>query len=232
MSAIQRVGGALRRRADRLRHGRKGSAELEFWKERSRDEGRLANAHYEEFFTTRFGLERSFFAGARVLDVGCGPRGSLEWANEAAERVGVDPLVEDYRALGIDDHAMTYVCAPAEDMPFPDGHFDVVATFNALDHVDDARAAIRELARVTRPGGTALVTVEVGHEPTVTEPQAFGWELVDEFAGAWRIDLERRFALGDDHNVYRAWAHEEPWQSGAGLLVMRLTRLDPAAPRT
>jgi SAM-dependent methyltransferase len=140
--------------------------------------------------------------------------------------------VDDYRELGIDDHAMDYACAPAEALPFPDGHFDVVATFNALDHVDDARAAIRELARVTRPGGTALVTVEVGHEPTVTEPQAFGWELLDEFAGDWRIEQEGRFALGDDHNVYRAWAFEEPWQSGPGLLVLRLTRVGEPAVRT
>lgn len=50
-------------------------------------------------------------AGRRVLDVGCGPRGSLEWADRARVRVGLDPLVDAYRELGVADHAMGYVAA-------------------------------------------------------------------------------------------------------------------------
>ena len=97
----------------------------------------LSNAHYAWCFTDCFGLPLELYDGKRVLDVGCGPRGSLEWAERAAERVGLDPLADEYQRLHSREHAMTYVAAPAESIPFPDGHFDVVSTMNSLDHVDD-----------------------------------------------------------------------------------------------
>ncbi len=75
-----------------------------------------------------FGLPLELYDGKRVLDLGCGPRGSLEWAERAAERVGLDPLADEYQRLHSREHAMTYVAAPAEAIPFPDSHFDVVST--------------------------------------------------------------------------------------------------------
>src|SRR5687767_10314946 len=51
------------------------------WKEKEAQEsGRLLNTHYEPFYTTVFGLTHADYAGKAVLDIGCGPRGSLEWA--------------------------------------------------------------------------------------------------------------------------------------------------------
>ena len=38
------------------------------------------NSRYQSYFTDNFDLKPEFFAGKRILDVGCGPRGSLEWA--------------------------------------------------------------------------------------------------------------------------------------------------------
>jgi SAM-dependent methyltransferase len=198
--------------------------ELRFWQGRMRaDAGALGNSHFEEFFCRHSGLDRAFYDGKRILDIGCGPRGSLEWADMAAERVGLDPLVPGYRSLGIDGHEMTYVGAPAERIPFPAGHFDVVTTFNALDHVDDLDAALREIARVTAAGGTWLVAVEAGAPPSSTEPQTIPWDFLDGKEG-WSTDEVRRIAMDDDHNVYKAWAHGVPWRGGPGLLVGRLRR--------
>src|SRR5512145_2406788 len=134
--------------------------ELACWRKKLRQEsGQLSHRHYERFYTTFFGIEREFYAGKRIVDIGCGPRGSLEWADMAAERVGLDPLVSAYRALGIDRHRMAYVNAPAERIPFPDAYFDVVTSFNSLDHVDDLGQAIREIKRVAKPGGLFLLIV-------------------------------------------------------------------------
>jgi len=212
----------MRRALDWLRERRdpKGTHEFGFWRERYEAEGRLANAQFERFFTTQFGLDRDFYTGKRMLDVGCGPRGSLEWATMAAERVGVDPLVGNYRALGIEAHAMTYVEAGAERLPFEDAHFDVVSCFNALDHVDDVDAAIRELTRVARPGALGLLLVEVEHEPTVTEPQTLSWDIVDRFAG-WTVIAHQRVALDAAHDVYGSWVRGLPWEGGPGLLSAR-----------
>src|SRR3954468_20042683 len=115
----------------RWRRQSKGDHELAFWRARMDDEGgRLENRHYEHFFTTWFGLDRDFYVGRRVLDVGCGPRGSLEWATMAARRAGLDPLADAYRSeLGASERAMEYLAAGAEAIPAPDDAFDVVTSF-------------------------------------------------------------------------------------------------------
>src|SRR5690348_6575594 len=87
--------------------------EFAFWVSRFARERRLSNSHYEFLFTELFGLDPSFYAGKRIVDIGCGPRGSLEWADMAAERVGVDPLAGAYQALGARHHKMRYVTANA-----------------------------------------------------------------------------------------------------------------------
>src|SRR4051794_10201540 len=153
---IERVGRRL--------HPTKASAEMGYWHDRVEAEGQLRNDWYERAFTAHFGVDRSFYANRRVLDIGCGPRGSLEWCDEAAETVGLDPLADRYLKLGAEQHRMRYVEAGAERIPFEDGHFDIVSCLNSLDHVDDVDAAIREITRVTRRDGTLLLFCEIGHE--------------------------------------------------------------------
>jgi SAM-dependent methyltransferase len=186
---VKRLGNLLRREPAHA----KEDAELAYWRERLAKQGPLEEgAHlYRLVFLDHFGLDESFYDGKRLLDIGCGPRGSLTWAAGAAERVGLDPLVAQYRQLQHGDHGMTYVEAGAEAIPFNDGHFDVVSSVNSLDHVEDVDRAIAEISRVTRSGGTFLLLVDVGHEPTPTEPHELDWDLVDRFSTAWRV-IERR----------------------------------------
>jgi SAM-dependent methyltransferase len=209
---------------------RRGKAwhELSYWKQRQRSEGTLGNAHYERLFTEMFGVDRSFYDGKRLLDIGCGPRGSLEWATNAAQRVGLDPLVGAYRALGIGSHTMDYCEAPAEEIPFPDGHFDVITSINSLDHVDDPAAVMAEIARVLRPGGDFLLEVEVGHDPTPTEPIAFWFDVLDDLGRYFDVIDERRFELPEGHWVHDAWSRGAPFDLGRGrhpgVLVARLRK--------
>jgi ubiquinone/menaquinone biosynthesis C-methylase UbiE len=63
---------------------------------------------------------------------------------------------------------------------------------NALDHVADPDRALRELARVTAPGGIVLLLVEVGHGPTVTEPHTISWDVADALSPAFTPELVRR----------------------------------------
>lgn len=207
---------------DRAKRGQ----ELAYWHRAQRIDPTLDNAHYQRCFTTAFGLDRAHFTAKRMLDVGCGPRGTLEWASDAAERVGLDPLIADYQDLGIEKHAMRYVCAPAETIPFDDGHFDVVSSFNSLDHVDDLDRSISSLIRVTRAGGDILLIVETGHRPRITEPISLSWDVLDKFKPACDVIVERRLQ-NLDGGIYTSIERALPFDADSddeGVLVARLRR--------
>lgn len=171
----------------------KAASELAFWRRTLSSRTTIENRHYEYLFTALFGVKREYYAGRRVLDVGCGPRGSLEWAAMARQRVGLDPLVGAYRFFGITRHATTYVQACSEAIPFIASVFDIVAVFNSLDHVDNLDRSLYEISRVLAPGGYLLLIVEVNHEPTLTEPMTFSWDIPKRFPPGLRVLREYRF---------------------------------------
>ena len=200
---------------------RKRRAELAYWSDRAREEGELLNGWYETAFTRHFALDRAFYAGKRILDVGCGPRGSLEWAHDAAERVGADPLAAEYERLNGGRHAMRYVQARAEALPFADGSFDVVSSFNSLDHVEDVDAVLAQLRRVLAPGGTLLLLVETGRPPTVTEPNELDTGIVER-VGLQCVDARHyRQTTG---GLYLDLDAGIPWDDGKGWLAARFLR--------
>src|SRR5262245_60896715 len=95
-------------------------------------------------------------AGQRALDVGCGP-GAL--ARELVSRLGADhvaaadpsePFVEAARERnpGVDVRL-----AAAERLPFGDDEFDAALAQLVVHFMKDPVAGLREMARVTRPGG-------------------------------------------------------------------------------
>jgi ubiquinone/menaquinone biosynthesis C-methylase UbiE len=128
------------------------------------------NNHFSYFYTEEFGFDFDFFTNKRLLDIGCGPSGSLEWATGAKERIGIDPLAKEYLWLGAWKHKMKYLAVGSEKMPFPDQYFDMIFSFNSLDHVDDLDASCNEISRVLRPGGYFLLITDCNHAATITEP--------------------------------------------------------------
>ncbi|MFC4064566.1 methyltransferase domain-containing protein [Actinoplanes subglobosus] len=98
-------------------------------------------------------------AGERLLDAGSG---SGEVARLLAARVGPagEVLAVDHSsaitAAAVSRHdgsAVSYLTGDAAALAMPDDHVDGVWCERVLQHVDDADATIRELVRVTRPGG-------------------------------------------------------------------------------
>jgi ubiquinone/menaquinone biosynthesis C-methylase UbiE len=105
----------------------------------------------------KFGLDAKFFQGRRVLDVGCGPVGLIHFLPQAAERVRLDPLLHMYEEkLPLPGWSMA---AAGEQLPLADRSMDIAICFNALDHMRDPAAALAEIARVLRPGGTLLLMI-------------------------------------------------------------------------
>ena len=209
--------------------------ELRYWRGVTRpiahDRAKLAHerAHYEYFFTTFFGLSAGDYAGRAVLDIGCGPCGSLEWADGARERVGLDPLADRYRKLAKETQAMAYCAASSEAIPFGDGYFDCVSSFNSLDHVDDVEATIREIKRVTAPAGRILLIVEIGHAPTPTEPHWLDQSVAAKFAPEFEPAGVHLFGVREDHNLYASLKEGVPYAEGSpGILAARLERVRSA----
>ena len=160
---------------------RKADAEMAFWRGRQQLQGVLTNDHFEYFYTTHFDLDKSFYRGKKIVDIGCGPRGSLEWATDTEICIGIDPLAREYRSLGTRRHNMQYIACGAETLPFANETFDVVSSFNSLDHVDDLDKVISEIVRVLRTQGHFLLVTDIHPHPTLLEPYAYSWDILERF---------------------------------------------------
>jgi SAM-dependent methyltransferase len=109
-------------------------------------------------------------SGLRLLDVGCGAGQALTLAAGHDARVtGLDvakPMIDVARERLPDADLRV---GAIEDLPFEDGAFDVVTAFNVVQYAADPRAAVAQLARVTRPGGR--VAIGVWAEPARCETE-------------------------------------------------------------
>jgi SAM-dependent methyltransferase len=100
--------------------------------------------------------------GQRALDVGCGP-GAL--AAELVSRLGaenvaaVDPSPQFADACRRRLPGVRVEDASAERLPFEDGRFDRALAQLVVNFMTDPLAGVREMARVTRPGGTVAAAV-------------------------------------------------------------------------
>jgi len=109
-------------------------------------------------------LDYESSAGLDVLDVGCGQGIDLvEFARAGARVTGVDltprhvELADRHvRSLGL---TATVVQGDAERLPFADASFDLVSSNGVLHHTPDMPAALHEILRVLRPGGSVRIVV-------------------------------------------------------------------------
>ncbi len=100
-------------------------------------------------------------AHGRVLEIGAGTGGNLGFYGPAVESLTLTepepPMLRRLeRKVREKSPASTVLRAPAADLPFEDGSFDVVVSTLVLCGVDDQPRALRELRRVLRPGGRLL----------------------------------------------------------------------------
>lgn len=189
-------------------------------------------------------------AGQRVLDVGCGP-GAL--TAQLAERLGagavsaVDPSGSFVAAARARFPEADVRSGAAERLPFPDGSFDIALAQLVVHFMTDPVSGLREMARVTRPGG--VVAACVWDHAGGGGPLATFWRAVHdidphardeaELAGAREGHLaELCEEAGLDH-IERSWLTVsvrfttfadwwEPYTLGVGPAGAYVTQLDQA----
>lgn len=119
---------------------------------------------YREALILRELLPR--LAGDRVLNAGCGAGSlTLKLLSKGCEVTSldtsegfIDELADRVRESHPDRRAPVVV-GDLGAMPFGDAEFDAVTCGEVLEHLDDDRLAVREIARVLRPGGVLVASV-------------------------------------------------------------------------
>jgi SAM-dependent methyltransferase len=91
-----------------------------------------------------------------ILDVGCGLGMYVQAFRRFSQDVhGVD--VDEEKVAEAGQELPNLRVAPAEQLPYADGRFDVVLLHEVIEHVEDDRQAIAEAGRVLRPGGRLVI---------------------------------------------------------------------------
>ncbi len=99
------------------------------------------------------------------------PLSILHWAPEYALQRSLSELPNAaYVSADLEGHeAMQHM--DMTDVPFKDGAFDLIVCVHVLEHVPDDRRAMREMVRVLKPGGVAMLLVPIVLEqPTLEDP--------------------------------------------------------------
>jgi SAM-dependent methyltransferase len=155
--------------------------------------------------------------GMRALDVGCGT-GALTAVLAGilgAENVaGVEPSETFAAAARERVPGAEIVQAPAEALPFAGNSFDAVLSQLVVNFLEDAERGVREMARVTRPGGTVAACVwDYGG----------GMTLLRAFWDAAREVEPERAAAADEADLMEWTGDGElvPLWGGAGLEHVR-----------
>jgi SAM-dependent methyltransferase len=149
--------------------------------------------------------------GVRVLDVGCGVKPYFPFfAATASDYIGVD-VVENPAAE---------LLGPVEALPVADASFDVVLCTQVLEHCDDPAQAVRELRRVTAPGGRVLAST---HGVQVYHPSPVDY---------WRWTHEGLRRLFEQNAVWSELLIEPAAGTASGLAMLLGTFVEIGLRRT
>lgn len=171
---------------------------------------------YESWFFTPIGsLVRRYEAdlisdllqpqpGDRILDAGCGTGVfTADILDKEAGAVGVDvskPML-DRACLKFSERDFAGVLADILHLPFHDEYFDKTVSITAIEFIADAEAAIRELFRVTKKGGSIVVATLNSLSPWAERRRISGEKDHDIFRNVF-------FRSPDDMNKLRPGASD------------------------
>ncbi len=137
------------------------------WHARYRQQARWTR-NLREYLFEKAGLK----SARRALEVGCGTGAILSEIVSPASLHGLDLTQAALAEARIHAPRVILVNADASSLPYADFVFDITFCHFLLLWVRDPLQAVREMARVTRPGGYVLALAEPDHSARVDEPQS------------------------------------------------------------
>lgn len=118
---------------------------------------RIYEDHIERY---KFALE--YIKNKNVLDVACGTGyGSKCLLDGGALNVtGIDVSEEaiSYAKTHYNDYRLTFLQGDATKLPFPDGYFDIIVSFETIEHIPNYLEYLSEVSRVLKVGGIYIVS--------------------------------------------------------------------------
>jgi len=156
-------------------------AERDLHMDMLRESGRRSDAHL-----IRYHLACQFVKpGDVILDAACGlGYGSAILATETqANRViGVDvsPTAIEYANINFSDSHLSYAVQDVQNMDISDNMFDVVVSFETIEHIPNPKQLINEIARVLKPGGVIIASIPNDWGVNQHHLHNFNWQLLKE----------------------------------------------------
>ena len=137
----------------------------------------------------------SIGASSRILDVGCnygyfvGDLQKKGYTNAYGTDISAE-AIEYGKQQGIHNLSV----ATADRLPFPEGGFEATLALDVIEHIEDDRAALKEIARVTKKGGYFFVMVPA---------YMWMWSLQDEVALHFRRYTKKTFRAAAEGSGFR-----------------------------
>lgn len=144
------------------------------------------------FHLTRYEFAAEYASGKNVVDIACGTGYGTEilaQKGSAANVVGVDISKEavDYARRHHLFSSVEYIVASGDATGLPLGSFDLVVSFETLEHVSDDQAILAEFDRLLKPGGRLICSVPND------------WPLEDTPCHVRKYDYSAFLALLEEH---------------------------------
>lgn len=151
-------------------------------------------------------VKRHDFSAFSVLHIA--PEGSIERRLRSAS---AEYITADINPIGVDMQVdLTHIDQP-------DSRYDVVYASHVLEHISNDSDALREIARVLRPGGFAVLPVPIVGTATIEYPKAVpseeyhvrgpGPDYYDRYDTYF--DRVERFRSSDFSEEYQTWVYED-----------------------
>lgn len=147
-------------------------------------------------------IKRNFSKDASICDIGCGA-GPITYE---LLRLDFKPIALDYsddmlrnakeRISTLVRQDFPLINGNSESLPFPDNSFDCAVCLGVISYVEHYENIIKEIERVLKPGGTAIITYRNCNNLIMNDPIVIGKELFKLVTGKNKDNPEPPFVIG------------------------------------